>query len=301
MSAKYSLQAVATASQNRAAIESHPRIWQSNRYVYPVISRRSGGLSIGVNLNPDKRCNFDCIYCSVDRRIPGDVAPVDVRVMALELGVMLDQAGSGDLFQMPPFSQVTPELRRLNDIAFSGDGEPTSHPELLECCKIAKAALDARNLASVKIILISNATLLHRPRVQKALEFLDGCKSEIWAKLDAGTPEYYATVDRSAFSFAQLLENIAACARRRPIVIQSLFMKIDGVPPAPEEVDAYGRRLADIIEMGGKLRRVQLYTVARQPAVPSVSPLNFQELQSIAEAVERILPHPTPFPVEIFP
>src|ERR1041384_5902109 len=48
----------------------HSRSWRENRYVYPVVSRRSKGLSIGVNLNPDKVCNFDCIYCCVDRKTP---------------------------------------------------------------------------------------------------------------------------------------------------------------------------------------------------------------------------------------
>src|SRR5947208_956480 len=48
----------------------HSRSWRENRYVYPVISRRSKGLSIGVNLNPDKVCNFDCVYCCVDRTTP---------------------------------------------------------------------------------------------------------------------------------------------------------------------------------------------------------------------------------------
>ena len=46
----------------------HARLFEHNRFVYPVLSRRSGGISIGVNLNPDKICNFDCIYCQVDRR-----------------------------------------------------------------------------------------------------------------------------------------------------------------------------------------------------------------------------------------
>ncbi|GIS62123.1 MAG: hypothetical protein CM1200mP2_43480 [Planctomycetaceae bacterium] len=45
----------------------HPRTFHDNRFVYPVLSRRSHGLSVGINLNPDKICNFDCIYCQVDR------------------------------------------------------------------------------------------------------------------------------------------------------------------------------------------------------------------------------------------
>src|SRR5687768_13893906 len=105
----------------------HSRNWQTNRYVYPVISRRSQGLSIGVNLNPDKICNFDCIYCCVDRtEMPGKL-DVDLDVLRDELDHLVDFAASGEIWKTPPFDQAAPALRRINDIAFSGDGEPTSY------------------------------------------------------------------------------------------------------------------------------------------------------------------------------
>ena len=50
----------------------HERSFEANRFVYPVLSRRAGGLSVGINLNPDKICNFDCIYCQVDRVSPAE-------------------------------------------------------------------------------------------------------------------------------------------------------------------------------------------------------------------------------------
>src|SRR5436305_376575 len=105
----------------------HSRSWQRNRYVYPVISRRSKGLSIGVNLNPDKICNFDCIYCCVDRSQPPVVRKVDLAILRDELDHALGLAASGEIFSIPPLDHTPPELRRLNDIAFSGDGEPTSY------------------------------------------------------------------------------------------------------------------------------------------------------------------------------
>ncbi len=290
-----------TDPHNRAAFESHPRSWAQNRYVYPVISRRSGGLSIGVNLNPDKACNFDCIYCSVNRKIPGDRRPIDLAVLSAELAAMLDTARSGQLFQHPPFADISPELRRLNDIAFSGDGEPTSCPQLLEGFKLAKAALDERKMEGVKIILITNATLLHRPPVASALSFLDACHSEIWAKLDAGTPEYYQQVDRTNVPFQRVLENITECAKRRPIIIQSLFMKVHGVGPLDAELDAYARRLLAMVQAGGRLRRVQIYTIARDPAESFASPLEGAELEQIAARVRQILPAAAKINCEVFP
>src|SRR6476660_1159132 len=100
----------------------HSRSWQQNRYVYPVISRRSKGLSIGVNLNSDKVCNFDCVYCSVDRTTPATVTEVDLGVLRDELDHMLGVAVSGELFREARFDQTPAHLRRINDVAFSGDG-----------------------------------------------------------------------------------------------------------------------------------------------------------------------------------
>src|SRR6185295_10411899 len=105
----------------------HPRRFEENRFVYPVLSRRSEGISIGVNLNPDKVCNFDCIYCQVDRTTQSETQFVETRQLLEELEEMLRLAASGQLFDHSRFQNAPPHLRRLNDIAFSGDGEPTTY------------------------------------------------------------------------------------------------------------------------------------------------------------------------------
>ncbi|RME39066.1 MAG: radical SAM protein, partial [Planctomycetota bacterium] len=115
----------------------HGRNWRENRYVYPVLSRRSGGLSIGINLNPDKACNFDCVYCQVDRTTPPRVREVDPDALQAELAEMLEAARSGAIFAEPEFSSVPAALRRVCDIAFSGDGEPTTCKHFKECVQIA--------------------------------------------------------------------------------------------------------------------------------------------------------------------
>ena len=88
-----------------------------------------------------------------------------------------------------------------------------------------------RRLDDVRLVLITNASLLHRWNVLPGLEILDRNNGEIWAKLDAGTEAYYRQVARSAVPFKQILENIRDTARARPIVIQSLFMRINGESP----------------------------------------------------------------------
>src|SRR5690349_20307833 len=108
--------------------QDHRRQFADNRYVYAVVSRRSKGVSVGINLNPDKICNFDCVYCQVDRTTPGGPGEVELPVLLAELEAVLDAVASGRLFEEERF-RTTPETqRRLNDIAFSGDGEPTTCP-----------------------------------------------------------------------------------------------------------------------------------------------------------------------------
>src|ERR1700681_1105897 len=105
----------------------HERTFEHFRFVYPVLSRRSGGISIGVNLNPDKVCNFDCIYCQVDRPRQSETTFVEMPALLAELDAMLGLAASGKFFATEKFATVPERLRRLNDIAFSGDGEPTTY------------------------------------------------------------------------------------------------------------------------------------------------------------------------------
>ena len=120
----------------------HPRLFQENRYVYPVLSRRSRGISIGINLNPDKICNFDCVYCQVDRRVEGETKFVDLSRVITELEATLDRVPTGRLYDDDRFRDVPASLRRLNDIAFSGDGEPTSFRNIEEIVAAVVAGKD---------------------------------------------------------------------------------------------------------------------------------------------------------------
>src|SRR6476469_9784887 len=100
----------------------HERTFRENRFVYPVLSRRSGGISVGVNLNPDKVCNFDCIYCQVDRTRQSETRFVELEALLAELNHMLSMVRSGEIYETDKFRDTPAALRRLHDIAFSGDG-----------------------------------------------------------------------------------------------------------------------------------------------------------------------------------
>jgi wyosine [tRNA(Phe)-imidazoG37] synthetase (radical SAM superfamily) len=268
-------------------VRDHRRTFQDNVYVYAVVSRRSKGVSIGVNLNPDKICNFDCIYCQVDRKTPPVVRDVDVPRLLEELEDMLDLVTSGQLFAIERFRDTPPALRRLNDIAFSGDGEPTTCPEFLRIVEVAAAIRERRDLNDVKLVLITNATMFHRPLVQQGLAILDANNGEIWAKLEAGTEMYYQQIDRTTISFQRVLDNITEAAKARPIVIQAMFLRMHDQPPTAEELEAFCDRLNEITGAGGRITLVQVYTVARVPAESWVTALTNAEVDAIVELVRR--------------
>ncbi len=270
-----------------AQFSSHPRSFEANRFVYPVVSRRSCGVSIGVNLNPDKICNFDCIYCQVDRVSRSEVRFVGREQLLDELDHMLSLVVSGELFEHPRFRDTPQALRRLNDIAFSGDGEPTTYTDFDEIVSACAAVKRQHGLTDVKMVLITNASMFHRPVVQRGLKILDENQGEIWAKLEAGTEEYFQLVDRTSIPFKRIVDNIADAARARPLVIQALFMRVEGEPPSPAELAAFCDRLNEITAAGGTLRLVQIYTVARPPAEKSVTPLSNAEVDAIAELVRN--------------
>jgi wyosine [tRNA(Phe)-imidazoG37] synthetase (radical SAM superfamily) len=274
----------------------HRRSWQDFQYAYPVLSRRSKGVSLGVNLNPDKACNFDCVYCEVDRSTPGPRADIDLAQLEQEMAALLDLTVSGTLFRTSPFDSARPDQRRLNDIAFSGDGEPTTAPEFADAVDCIARLKRARGLDQVKLVLITDATRLQAPEVLRGLDLMMANQGEIWAKLDAGTEAHYREVNRSRVPFAKILDNLAATAARWPIVIQTLFLEWRGQGPGVEEVEAYLACLRGILTRG-RLQGIQLYTVARPTPEPEARPLKAAVMDDLALRVRAALPD---LPVEVF-
>jgi len=268
----------------------HSRHWESYKYVYPVVSRRSRGLSIGINLNPDTICNFDCVYCQVKKAEHPSPQPVDLDQLRAELTALLDAVINGDLWEHARFAAIDPTFKRLNDIAFSGDGEPTSCKAFPDAVDMAIDLKQSRGLNDTKIILITNATLLGREHVEQAIQVMDQNQGEVWAKLDAGTDAYYQQVDRSAVPFQKILDNILACGRRRPIVIQSMFAKLHDTPIPEDEFSAYTQRIAELLNQGCRIKSIQLYTIARQPLESFASALSDETLIRMTDRLRDTVP-----------
>ena len=275
----------------------HPRTFRDNQYVYVVLSRRAGGISVGINLNPDKVCNFGCVYCQVNRKLPPEETFVALPRLLDELKTTLEGLRPGGLYwQQEEFRHLTPAQQVVRDIAFSGDGEPALFRNFSQVAERCVAIKESLGFGAAKTVLITNATGLERPDICQALAFLDAHHGEIWAKLDAGTPEYFAAVSGSAFPYARVLANILACAQARPVVIQSCFVRMAELAPSATEITAYLGRLKDILAQGGRIKLVQVYSLARPPAEVSVSGLSQTELDAIAARVRD----ETGLPVAVF-
>lgn len=267
------------------AWRSHDRHWRNNFYVYPVVSRRSRGLSIGVNLNPDTACNFDCIYCQVDRSKPPAVRKVDLDIVRAELADLLDRALDGTLFDESPINALPPDQHVVRDIAFSGDGEPTTYPRFDEAVALAAELKRSRGLDDTKIVLITDACYLMNPVVRRGLALMDANNGEIWAKLDAGTQSYYEKVNRPNYPLSHVLANILDAAESRPIVIQSLWMRVHGEPPPEAEVCAFADRLTELRSQGAQFKLIQVYTIARETAEAYATALASEELSHVATTI----------------
>lgn len=275
----------------------HRRIWLDFDYCYPVLSRRSKGLSLGVNLNPDKVCNFDCVYCEVDRTTPPKRRDIDLDQLEREMDALLELATSGRIWELPPFDRTPAEQQRINDLAFSGDGEPTTAPEFLPAVERLAQLKWRRGLHDVKMVLITDASRLQAREVVQALDVLAANHGEIWAKLDAGSEGYYREIARTQVPFARILENLEITARLRPITIQSLFLEWKGSGPGTDEIAAYCGRLDQILRMGGRIEAVQLYTVARPTPEREARPLKAAALDAVAAQVKDALPA---LPLEVY-
>ena len=263
------------------------REFLGNRFIYAVISTRARGLSIGVNMNPDKFCNFDCEYCEVDRAVPSVEKGLDVDVMAGELQRVLAQAHSGEMRNFPQFRNTPPDLMQLRHVALSGDGEPTLSPNFLDALR---AVIHVRALGKFpffKVVLITNATGLNQGQVQDGLKLFTP-QDEVWAKLEAGSQSYLEEVNRPNCMIEQILENILMIARQRPVIIQSLFPLLNHGEPSVEDIEHYASRLRDLKRAGAQIPLVQIYSADRPAPHSRCGHLPLKTMARIAQRVREV-------------
>ncbi|MDR1996496.1 radical SAM protein [Azonexus sp.] len=265
-------------------IDDHRRDSAGLRYVYPVISRRAGGVSIGINLNINNACNWACVYCQVDNLQRGGPPPLDLPLLERELAQFLDAAISGDFM----VRAVPPDARRLMDVAFSGNGEPTSAAEFAAAVESVGRVLEGFGLGGKLMLrLITNGSLVHRPNVAAGIRRLGELGGEVWFKLDRAQPEAMAEISGVPLAPARVAANLARCAALAPTWVQTCWFALDGRAPDAAARAAYCALLAPL---AGRLAGIHLYGLARpslQPAAARLTALPMDELAGFAGEIQE--------------
>jgi wyosine [tRNA(Phe)-imidazoG37] synthetase (radical SAM superfamily) len=267
---------------------NHDRSSTGMTYVYPVVSRRAGGVSVGINLNPNNACNWRCIYCQVPDLKRGGPPPIDLALLEAELRRMLEAIVIGDFL----IRQVPEGVRRLNDVALSGNGEPTSSPEFSAVVDlIGRVLADFALLGSIKLVLITNGSLTGRPQVQAGVRAMAKLNGEVWFKFDRATRSGLSLINATGCDPERHFQRLKTVAGLCPTWMQTCLFALDGKAPSAEEVNAWLAMLARAIGESVPLRGVLLYGLARpslQREADRLSALPMSWLQDLARQVEAL-------------
>ena len=255
--------------------------------VYPVYSRRSGGLSVGINLFPDRKCcSFDCPYCEVFPFSSTQVFSLPLMEEALvETLAAAKERGS-----------------TIKDICFSGNGEPTMSPDFPAALHVAFRVRD-RDVPEADVVLITNGSGLLDEGLFDLLRRSAGQGLSIWLKLDAGTRLWYKEMDRSAIPFDRLTERIRAFVECAPVTLQTMICAINSMPPPPEEARAWETLMAKLASSAAQLREVQIYGKARPaPEDPLAASVPTAFLEARAASLRAVLAATgKELPVRVYP
>jgi len=267
--------------------------------VYPVYSRRSAGLSIGINLFTDKKfCPFDCPYC--------EVFPFSSKAK-----FSLEQLND-DLRRAILDAQEQNTL--IKDICFSGNGEPTLSPAFPDSIKLAEE-IRSQMSPSAKLVVITNGAGLLQPQIFSLLkEYALIPTTDIWLKVDAGTQDWYNKIDRCAIPYEKLITTIKKFVLCSPVTIQTMLCAINGEQPPQAEKQTWEELICELAKntekeannIGGNIksgiRKIQLYGKARPaPEDPLASSLPADYLETRATSLRRIfIEKNTSIPIEVY-
>jgi pyruvate-formate lyase-activating enzyme len=266
------------------SVRAHRRDEAGLRYVYPVVSRRAAGLSVGVNLNINQACNWACVYCQVENLRRGGPPPVDLDLLEQELSGFLEAVIEGDYLER----HVEKACRRLADIAFSGEGEPTSSAEFTPAVLRVAAVLARCSLkGKLPLRLITNGSLTHKAEVQAGLSALAAAGGEVWFKLDRADPEGRRAVNKTRLGARQVEVNLRRAAELAPTWVQTCWFSWNEQAPDANARQAYLTligRVADVIQ------GIHLYGLARpsqQPEAGQLGRIAAADMEAWGEEIEK--------------
>ncbi len=269
-------------------ITDHSRDFLKFQFVYPVISRRSGGLSLGINLNQKKLCNYRCLYCQVSDKTNQAESdnPVWIEMLEGELMAMLKMISNGEIWEHPRFKEVPKEQRQLKDIAFAGNGEPTLSP-LLPKILLRLREWHLQLQLPCKVIIITNGTRLASQEMLSTIEQCSIMPLEVWAKFDTAHAKIHKLLHQSAFEPHHLIDNLASLPKEVGIRLQTLVIRQSDQGPLFFDLDAHIESLKEMMALKLNLLELQLCTTARPSQETQVWPAHKRELIEIELSLKK--------------
>jgi len=264
---------------------NHDRDAAGMTYVYPVVSRRAGGVSIGVNLNPNNACNWHCAYCQVPDLHRGSAPDIDIQQLNSELDEFIDILIHEKYMQ----EHVPEDCRKVCDVAISGNGEPTSSSQFdAVVTTIVKRLRAVGLLDTINIVLITNGSYVHRPEVVKGLRKMAQHRGQVWFKVDAATDEAIARINGVTMSAERQMQQLEVVAGHCPTWIQTCMFAWDGKEPEEADISAYLDFLRTAGSRGIRIEGVLLYGLARfsmQPEAVHLSRLSEVWMRAMAARI----------------
>jgi wyosine [tRNA(Phe)-imidazoG37] synthetase (radical SAM superfamily) len=263
----------------------HSRDIAGLKYVYPVISRRAGGLSIGINFNSNNACNWRCVYCQVPDLVRGTAPEMDFQLLVQELRFFLTQVLTGDFYQQ---YDVPEQYRVIKDIAISGNGEPTSLKGFEQAIElIGKIATEMQVLPKSKFVLITNGSLMHQAQVQAGLKRFNDYNGQVWFKLDSATALGRKKINDSRQTAEKTLENLKIATDLCETSLQTCMLDFLATDEAEQERQAYIEMLQ---KNTFKIKDIMLYTLARpslQPEAKQLKKTDARVMQLFADRLRK--------------
>jgi len=257
--------------------DSHDRLSEYDRLVYPVVSRRSRGLSLGINLNPDKRCNFDCVYCQVERPEKAQHIRPDIVQLETELRHWLTRLQEGDY-----------RGYQLQDIALAGDGEPTSEKQLDQVLELLLSLKQEFGLEpSVKLILFTNGSGIDRKDLQVIYPRFFAAGGEVWFKLDYWDQQSLEMINRTRLKYQDLLAKLRWFGQQYPVVLQSCFFQWQGLAFSEQLYAKYVEVIKTLTTESVHIQKIQAYTLARKPAEADALPWSDSDMNRLAALLRQ--------------
>lgn len=267
-------------------LTDHGRDSAGMMYVYPVISRRAGGVSVGINLNPNNACNWQCVYCQVPNLVRGSAPDIDIPCLQYELRTMLTDIVQGTFMQ----DRVPEDYRQLQDIAISGNGEPTSCVQFDRIIGAIQVVMEEMGvLGKVPLRLITNGSYVSKPAVQAGLKLMHQHLGEVWIKVDRVTELGVQMTNGVSVSRQRLFDQVKITAGLCETWIQTCMFVRNGYPPDENEIKAYLRFLFDLKQADVRIQGVLLYGLAResmQPEGSALEPLSQAWMEQISERIQ---------------